>query len=155
MDEGGVRPTIRPGVAAVILDDAGRVLLHRRAAGGGWAPVSGAGEPGEDVLTALRREVREETGLGVRVGRLVGVYSDPAFQIVHYPDGRAVHFVTCLFLCHRVGGELTGSDEGLEWRWFAPGRLPDGLLAYADVWLKDALAGPAAAAATVAGVVVR
>jgi len=132
---------IRPGVAAVLCDATGRILLHRRRVGGGWAPPSGAVEPGEDVLTALHRELREETGLQVAVERLVGVYSDPGFQIVVYPDGRAVQFVTCLFACRYFAGRLQGSEEGLAWAWFEPAALPEGLLPYAAVWLRDALAG--------------
>jgi ADP-ribose pyrophosphatase YjhB (NUDIX family) len=103
---------VRPGVAAVVRDAAGRVLLHRRRVGGGWAPPSGAVEAGEGVLEALRRELEEETGLSVVVERLVGVYSDPGYQLVTYPDGRTVHFVTCLFSGWHVGGRLAGSSEG-------------------------------------------
>ena len=143
---GELASSIRPGVGAIVRDAGGRVLLHRRRVGAGWAPPSGSVEPNEDVLTALRRELREETGLAVSVERLVGVYSDPAYQIVRYPDGRAVHFVTCLFACRRSGGRLRGSDEGLAWAWFAPASLPDGLLPYAAVWLRDALAGEGAVA---------
>lgn len=129
---------IRPGVAAIVRDQNGSLLLHWRRVGGGWAPISGRIEPGEDVLTALYREIHEETALQVSVERLVGVYSDPAFQVVRYPDGRAVQFVTCLFACRRTGGTLRGSAEGSAWKWFAPDDLPEGLLAYAKIWLRDA-----------------
>ncbi len=137
------RLTIRPGVGAIIRDEVGAFLLHRRRVGGGWAPVSGGMEPGEDVLTALHREVAEETGLEVDVLRFLAVHSDPATQVVAYPDGRRVHFVTCVFECLGKGGHFTGSNEGLEWRWFAPEALPHDLTPYAVVWLQDALAdGP-------------
>jgi ADP-ribose pyrophosphatase YjhB (NUDIX family) len=132
---------IRPGVSALIQDAQGRVLLHRRRVGGGWAPPSGSLEPGEDLRSGLLREVCEETSLTVDVERLVGVYSDPAYQIVHYPDGRAVHFVTCLFTCRLRGGNLRGSDEGTAWAWFSPASLPEDLTPYARVWLRDALSG--------------
>jgi len=135
---------IRPGVAAIVRAGDGRVLLHRRRVGAGWAPPSGAVEPGEDVRAALHRELREETALAVADERLVAVYSDPAFQIVRYPDGRTVHFVTCLFDCRVAGGAFAGSDEGLEWAWFAPGALPGDLTPYARVWLRDVLNGGAA-----------
>jgi ADP-ribose pyrophosphatase YjhB (NUDIX family) len=137
---------IRPGVAAILRDAAGRILLHRRRVGGGWAPPSGAVEPGETVADALHRELREETALGIADARLVAVYSDPAYQVVRYPDGRIVHFVTCLFDGRVAGGRFAGSDEGLEWSWFAPDALPDDLTPYARVWLRDALAGGAAPA---------
>jgi 8-oxo-dGTP pyrophosphatase MutT (NUDIX family) len=127
----------------MIQDAQGRILLHRRRVGGGWAPPSGSLEPGEDVLAGLLRELREETGLTVDVERLVGVYSDPASQIVHYPDGRVIQFVTCLFACRLHGGVLQGSEEGTAWAWFAPSALPEDLTAYARVWLRDALSGKA------------
>jgi 8-oxo-dGTP pyrophosphatase MutT (NUDIX family) len=130
---------IQPAVAAVIFDDAGRLLLHRRRVGGGWAPPSGAVEPGETILAALHREIQEETTLTVAVAGPVGVYSDPAYQVVHYLDGRVIHFVTTLFRCRVVAGTLTGSDEGLAWDWFAPDALPADLTDYARVWLADAL----------------
>ena len=130
---------IRPGVAAVVLDPRGRVLLHQRRVGGGWAPPSGSIEPGETVLAALARELREETGLAVRVEGLVGVYSDPAYQVVDYPDGRRVHFVTCLFLCRAETSAVVGNDEGLVWDWFPPDALPAPLLPYTRRWLADAL----------------
>jgi 8-oxo-dGTP diphosphatase len=133
--------SIRPGVAVVLRDAAGHVLLHRRRAGGGWAPPSGAVEPGEDVITALHRELREETALTASVERVVGVYSDPAYMVVAYPDGRVVHFVTTLFVCRAGVGTLAGNEEGLEWGWFAADALPDDLTAYARVWLADALSG--------------
>jgi 8-oxo-dGTP pyrophosphatase MutT (NUDIX family) len=131
--------SIRPGVAAVLQDARGRLLLHRRRVGGGWAPPSGAVEPGESVVAALHREVLEETALTVTVERIVGVYSDPAYMIVAYPDGRVVHFVTTLFRCRVSGGALAGNDEGLDWAWFSPDALPEDRTAYARVWLADAL----------------
>lgn len=135
--------TIRPAVAAVIQDARGRILLHRRRVGGGWAPPSGAVAPGEDVRSALLRELCEETALMVEVERPVGVYSDPAHQIVHYPDGRIIQFVTCLFACRLRGGHLRGSEEGTAWDWFPPTSLPEDLTPYARVWLRDALSGEA------------
>ena len=115
-------------------------LTKQRRVGGGWAPPSGAVEPGETVIQTLHRELAEETALTATIERVVGVYSDPAYQIVAYPDGRVIHFVTALFVCRVVSGTLTGSDEGLAWGWFAPHALPDDLTGYARVWLPDALA---------------
>ncbi len=133
------REAARPkvGVGAVIYNDAGQVLLHRRRFGDGWAPVSGHVEPGESLREAFHREVLEETGLTVRIDRLVSINSDPSFQTVDYPDGRRVQFVTALFASRVTGGALHGSDEGTEWGWYAPDEMPDPLLPYAKVWLAD------------------
>jgi 8-oxo-dGTP diphosphatase len=140
----GERLAIRPGVAAIIQSERGW-LLHRRRVGDGWAPVSGHVEPGETLTDALLREILEETGLTVTVERLISLNSDPDFQIVAYPDGRRVQFVTALFACRVTGGTLQGSDEGVQWDWFAPDDLPEPLLPYARVWLADAAttSGPA------------
>ena len=111
--------TIHPGVAGVVFNSNEEILLHRRRAGRGCAPPSGQMTPGEDVRSALHRELHEETRLRVDVARFVGLYSDPSFQIVRYPSGRKVHFVTSVFACQKAGGSLQGSEEGFDWRWFA------------------------------------
>ncbi|HLG51865.1 MAG TPA: NUDIX domain-containing protein [Chloroflexota bacterium] len=137
------RMIIRPGVAAIVRDPEGRILLHQRRGEGKWAPPSGTVEPGESLVQALQRELIEETGLVVAVERLVGLYSDPAYQIVRYPNGQMVHFVTALFTVRARGDAFWGSDEGVAWDWFKPDALPADLLPYAVVWISDALAGAA------------
>jgi 8-oxo-dGTP pyrophosphatase MutT (NUDIX family) len=132
--------SIRPGVAGVVFNAEGDILLHKRRVGHGWAPPSGAVEPGEDVRAALRRELQEEARLEVDINRFVGLYSDPDFQMVEYPGGERVHFVTSLFACRVSSGRLDGSDEGIAWEWHPPEALPDPLLPYAARWLADTLA---------------
>ena len=62
-------------------------LLMRRADNGFWGLPGGFVEVGESVAAAARREVEEETGWVVELGRLIGVYSDPATQVVDYSPG--------------------------------------------------------------------
>jgi 8-oxo-dGTP pyrophosphatase MutT (NUDIX family) len=133
--------TIRPGVAAIVFDRNRRVLLHRRHVGDGWAPPSGRIEAGETVESALRRELLEETGLEVGIDRVVGVYSEPATQIVHYPDDQHVHYVTTVVACHVLRGALHSSLEGGRWEWFDPSAPPEPLLPYARRWIEDAARG--------------
>jgi len=131
---------LRPGVAAVISDGAGRILLQRRSDNGLWGLPGGSVEIGESVRDAIRREVREETGLSVEVVRLIGVYSDPRFQIVRYPDGNVVHYISTLFACRIVAGEVQTGDETLELQFFDPADLPDDLVPMHLVRIQDALA---------------
>jgi ADP-ribose pyrophosphatase YjhB (NUDIX family) len=91
----------------------------------GWAPPSGHPEAGETVQDAVIRELHEETRLTEHIECLIGVYSDARYQIVIHPDGRRLHFATNLFACRVTGGVLAGSDEGADWEWFEPHRLPD------------------------------
>jgi 8-oxo-dGTP pyrophosphatase MutT (NUDIX family) len=132
---------IRPGVSAVILEE-GRVLLQRRDDTGRWGLPGGGVEPGESVRQALIREVREETGLDVEPLRLIGVYSDPVYhQIVTYPDGNVVHYVSSVFECAVRSGSLVCGDESLELDWFDPERLPEDLMLISTIRIRDALAG--------------
>lgn len=131
---------VRPSVSAVIFDRRGRLLLQQRADGGQWGLPGGSVEVGESVRDAIRREVREETGLRVAVRRLVGVYSEPRWQVIRYPNGDVWHYVNVCFECALRGGRLAMCDETLALRYFAPGRLPRGLLANHRLRIRDACA---------------
>ncbi len=136
---------LRTSVSAVIFDRRGRLLLQQRSDGGQWGLPGGSVEIGESVTAAMIREVHEETGLDIAVGRLVGVYSDPALQVVRYPDGNVWHYVNLCFECMVRGGELTTCDETLDLRYFAAGRLPATLLPNHRVRIRDARARRTAA----------
>lgn len=131
---------IRPSVSAVIFDRRGWLLLQQRADGGQWGLPGGSVEVGESVAAAILREVEEETGLRVAVRRLVGVYSEPALQVVRYPDGAVWHYVNVCFECTVRGGALRTCDETLDLRYFAPTRLPAALLPHHRIRIRDARA---------------
>jgi ADP-ribose pyrophosphatase YjhB (NUDIX family) len=119
---------------------AGRLLLQQRADSGQWGLPGGSVEIGETVTTAVTREVWEETGFEVRVGRLIGVYSDPHFQIVRYPDGRVWHYVNLCFAAEVTGGEARlAPGETLAVDWFPPDALPASLVSLHRRRIEDAL----------------
>jgi 8-oxo-dGTP diphosphatase len=131
---------LTPAVAAVIRDDAGRVLLICRGDGRGWSVPGGFMEPGEQLADCLVREVREETGLEVEVLRLVGVYSDPAVNQITFPNGDQVHLVSATFECRVVGGHLhPDGEESLEVAYFSPDALPGTLVGAHQNRIQDAL----------------
>ncbi len=134
---------IRPGVAAMIRNGQGQILLQRRSDNGLWGLPGGSVEIGESVQQAIVREVEEETGLGVEVERLIGVYSDPAVQVVRYPDGNVVHYISTLFACRILEGSLRTCEETLELDYFDPGALPADLVPMHRVRIADALANRA------------
>lgn len=114
-----------PGVAAVILNAEGAILLQQRPDNRHWGLPGGAIEPGEEPAEALVREVREETGLEVVVERLTGVYGGAA-GIGQYPNGDRFAIINMTFVCRVVGGTLSGDpDETADLRYFPPDDLPE------------------------------
>ena len=136
---------IRPGVAAIIQDGDGRILLQQRSDNGLWGLPGGSVEIGESVRDAIVREVHEESGLTVEVIRLVGIYSDPTTQIVRYRDGNVVHYISAFFACRILGGMLQTCDETLALKYFEPANLPDDLVPMHRIRIQDALANRPAA----------
>ena len=136
---------VRPSVSAVIFDRRGRLLLQQRSDGGQWGLPGGSVEIGESVRDAVIREVHEETGLRVVPGRLVGVYSEPALQVVRYPDGNVWHYINVCFECAVRDGTLTTCDETLALAWVPPARLPRTLLTNHRIRIRDARRRQAAA----------
>ena len=121
------------GVGAVIVDDHGgdrRVLLIRRGTPpllGEWSLPGGVLECGETLREAVVREAREETGLVVETGEMLGVY-----ERVIRDDERRVryHYVLLDFLCRVVGGDLKAGSDAADVRWFTRDELPALNLAY-------------------------
>jgi 8-oxo-dGTP diphosphatase len=111
------------GVGAIIIEDS-RVLLVKRAhppLQAQWSIPGGVLEVGELVREAAVREAREETGLVVEPGDLLGVYD----RVLRNAEKRVqYHYVLIDFLCRRVGGELAASSDAAEVRWFARDELP-------------------------------
>ncbi len=133
-------------VSAVVWRSGDRreLLLMQRSDNAHWGIPGGFVEPGESIADAVAREVAEETGVQIAVGRLVGVYSDPARMIVEYPDGQRVHVVNLCFEARPVGtGVATTPDEALASGYFALDALPEPLVPIHRVRIEDAVAGEA------------
>ena len=119
----------RVSVAALIFQGERVLLAHRRDIDW-WCLPGGAVDPGETLDEALFREVREETGLEIEIGQLVGVYSKPLKQEI-----------VLSFRCTVAGGALNAStdDEIDESRYFAADKLPARTLPKHRQRVEDAL----------------
>ena len=95
-------------VAALVTNEEGKILLVN-SPWRGWEYPGGLIEPGETFEEALRREIREESGVEVEIERLVGICKNLEKDIVNID-----------FVCRYVSGELTTSDESTEVVWVTP-----------------------------------
>ena len=107
-----------PKVAVgVVVERNGRIVLGRRnhePRFGAWSFPSGFVDAGEVPEDAAIREVEEETGVQVRLDRLLGVYSQP---------GERVIFLA--YAGHVIGGKLEAGEECTEVGVFPAHSLPD------------------------------
>jgi ADP-ribose pyrophosphatase YjhB (NUDIX family) len=99
--------------AAVLVEQDGRVLLVRRA---GEPLPAGFVDAGEDPARAAERECLEETGLSVRVKRVLDVIAGREHE-------RGADFVI-LYQAEVLGGTLSPNDDADAVEWFEPGDLP-------------------------------
>ncbi len=127
---GGVRPICQacgfvyfadPKVTVgVLIERAGRVLLGKRNVEpriGLWCLPGGFVDYGERIREAAAREAREETGLVVEVGELLGVWDFE--QSIGDKQGIAL-----FFRANAPSGEPRAADDLDEVAWFAPDALP-------------------------------
>jgi ADP-ribose pyrophosphatase YjhB (NUDIX family) len=105
--------TPKVGAEAAVFDREGRILLVRRSDDGLWCLPCGWVEPNESPEEAAVREAREETGLEVKSGDLVGVFTRKPGM------GYGPHTaVAIIYLCEVLGGTLQGSHEAPEVRYW-------------------------------------
>jgi ADP-ribose pyrophosphatase YjhB (NUDIX family) len=126
-------PVIRC-VGAIVVDERGRLLLIKRGhepGAGLWSLPGGRIEPGETDNEALVRELREETGLTVKPGKLVGSVRRPA------GDGGVLDIRD--YAATVAGGTLNAGDDAADARWADVAdlvglALTDGLLDALTAW---------------------
>lgn len=104
----------------VLISERGRVLLVRRGVSpekGKWSIPAGYLDQGEEPRETAAREVLEETGLTVNIGRLLDVY--------HNPPGQGGASIFILYDGEAIGGRLESGDDADEAEFFALDSLPE------------------------------
>lgn len=120
------------GVHVVVIRE-NSVLLAKRTDFEVWGLPGGEIETGETPAEAATREVLEETGLKVRLTRLVGLYTKPQWITVNSTNA--------VFAAEVIEGDLTTSDETLEVKFFERNALPETLIWWSRTEIEDALNG--------------
>jgi ADP-ribose pyrophosphatase YjhB (NUDIX family) len=101
------------GAFAIILDEEERVLLCHRRDYNFWNLPGGGVEQNESPWEAVVREVKEEVGLDVKVEKILGMYNKPGRNNLVFS-----------FLCQKIGGDLTLSDEADKIEYFHLSEIP-------------------------------
>jgi 8-oxo-dGTP pyrophosphatase MutT (NUDIX family) len=129
----GHRPLVLAVAGALVFDADGRLLLHRRDDNGLWGTSGGAVEPGESLEETARRELREETGLEVRLLDTIGTYAAKSAQL------NRLSTLTVTFAGEVVSGSLKSSIEGRPC-WLDEGEMREALSSHYAGMLEDYLA---------------
>ncbi len=111
--------TVKVDVRGAVIRE-GRLLLVQEAADGKWAIPGGFADVGDGPADMVKREVWEESGLKVEVGKLIGV-----FDANRQGELRFHHAYKLLFLCKDLGGEPHAGDETIDAKFFDFDKIPE------------------------------
>jgi 8-oxo-dGTP diphosphatase len=144
----GPAPWLAMGGACAIFDAEGRILLVRHTYGRlNWELPGGGSDPGEAPGETATREVREETGLHVRLERLTGVYFEPGPRPGH-AHGPIMHFVFHATPTDDRPPEAMPPEIG-DVGWWPLDALPLPISDFTELRIQDAAAGAPASVARV------
>lgn len=108
--------------AGAVVCREGKILLQRRSDNAAWGLPGGILELDETYEEAALREVREETGLTVRLTALLGIYHNYDMM---WPNGDRAHTIGAIYTAEILSGEPRIDGESLELRFFAQEELPE------------------------------
>lgn len=111
-----------PATSAIVSNQNGEILLHKRSDNHLWSLPGGGMELGESIEQCIIREVKEETGFDVEVIRCIGIYTDP-HHLIQYSDGEVRQQFSILFECRVIGGEIAVSFESTQVKFFSKKEL--------------------------------
>ena len=108
--------------ATTIIEKDGRILLQRRSDNGKWGLIGGLMEINETFQETAIREVREETGLEVRLDSFLGIFHN---HNMIWSSGGQAHVVTAFFTASIISGTPRIDEESYELRFFGRDEMPE------------------------------
>jgi 8-oxo-dGTP diphosphatase len=117
-----IMPTHIVAVGGITEDKEGNILLVKTYHGG-WVFPGGQVEEGENLMDALTREIKEESGIDVEVSYLIGIYSNTRKHKGYNGIEVVPTKLMMDYVCTPVSGELCTSEETSESCWVAKDRV--------------------------------
>ncbi len=116
----GPRKLILNATDALIVRE-GKILFQRRADNGKWGLIGGLLELNETYEEAAIREIREETGLEVKLESFLGIFHN---HDMVWPNGDRAHVISACYTASIVRGEPRIDEESFELRFFGKDEIP-------------------------------
>ncbi|MBQ4227039.1 MAG: NUDIX domain-containing protein [Clostridia bacterium] len=116
----GPRKLILNAADALIVRE-GKILFQRRADNGKWGLIGGLLELNETYEEAAIREIREETGLEVKLESFLGIFHN---HDMVWPNGDRAHVISACYTASIVRGEPRIDEESFELRFFGKDEIP-------------------------------
>lgn len=111
-----------PAAAVAILNQRGELLMLHRKDNKKWTMPGGTHEFGESMTECALREVREESGLDVKLEGIIGTYTDPGVRVA-YSDGEVRQEFTIVYYGVASDYDVALDDESSQYRWVPPEKL--------------------------------
>lgn len=116
--------SIKPAAAVAIFNSKNELLLLHRRDNGKWTMPGGTLEFGESLADCALREVKEESGLDVKIKDIIGTYTDPNIRVA-YSDGEVRQEFTILYYGEVNGYDVMLDDESSQFQWVPLGAVND------------------------------
>ena len=116
----GPRKLILNCAGALIVRDE-KILFQRRTDNGKWGLIGGLLEMNETYEEAAIREIREETGLEVRLESFLGIFHN---HNMVWSNGDAAHVISAMYTAGIISGEPRIDEESYELRFFGKDEIP-------------------------------
>ena len=117
----GPRKLILNCAGALIIQD-GKILFQRWTDNGKWGLIGGLLEMNETYEEAALREIREETGLEVKLNAFLGIFHN---HNMVWSNGDAAHVISAMYTASIITGEPRVDEESLELQFFSREEIPD------------------------------
>ena len=105
--------------ALIVRDD--KILFQRRTDNGEWGLIGGLLEMNETYEEAALREIREETGLDVKLDSFLGIFHN---HNMVWSNGDAAHVISAMYTASIMSGEPRIDEESYELRFFGRDEMP-------------------------------